>query len=98
LRSSIGVFQQFFERVRFQKIEGLYDNISRQLLTVATYSDASHPGTARSFDTGNSVFYNDAPLRRYSDASSGGQIHLGIWFASVYIFSGNDGLKNVRSR
>jgi hypothetical protein len=67
------------------------------MLTVAAYSDAFHPGATRSFDTGNSVFYNDAPLRRYSEASSGGQIHLGIWFASVYVFRGNDSLKNMRS-
>jgi len=89
---------QFFESVRLQKIQGLHDNISGQMLTVATYSNAFHPRTTRSLDTGNSVFYNDAPLGRYSDASSGGQIHLGIWLPSVHIFRGDDGLKDMGSR
>src|SRR5713226_5456011 len=89
---------QFFESVRLQKVEGLHDNISGQMLTVATYSNAFHPRSTRSIDTGNSVFYNDAPLGRYSDASSGGQIHLGIWLPSVHIFRGDDGLKDMGSR
>src|SRR5437899_3164988 len=89
---------QFFESVRLQKVEGLHDNIGGQIRTVAAHPDASHPSTTYSFDTGNSVFYNDALLGRCSDASSGGQIHLRIWFSSVYIFRGNDGPKNMGSR
>src|SRR6266851_165092 len=89
---------QFFESVRLQKVEGLHDNISGQMLTVATYSNAFHPRSTCSLDARECVFYNDALLGRYSDASSGGQIHFGIWFASVYIFRGSDGLKNMGRR
>src|SRR5258708_2423069 len=67
---------QFFESIRLQKIEGLHDNISGQMFTVAAYSDASHPRSTCSLDARSCVFYNSTALGRYSDASSGGQIHL----------------------
>src|SRR6266704_3340890 len=89
---------QLFESVRLQKIEGLHDNITGQLFTVAAYSYASHPRSTCSLDARNCVFYNDTALGRYSDPGSRGQINLGIWLASVYVFGGNDGLKNMGSR
>src|SRR6266496_5641701 len=76
---------QLFESVRLQKIEARHDNISGQMLTVATYSNAFHFRSTCSLNACECVFYHYALLGRYSDPSGGRQMHLGIWFASVYV-------------
>jgi len=90
--------QQSFESARIQEIKRLYYQISAQVLTVVTYPDASHTCAACAFDTGNGVFYNNAPLGRYAEARSRSQIHFRVRFSLADIFSGDDSLKTVGSR
>ena len=54
--------QQCIESVRIQEIERLDDNVSGQPFTIVTYPDAPHAGAACSFDTGDGVFHNNAPV------------------------------------
>ena len=86
--------QQPFERVRVQKFEGRYDHIGGEMLTIVAYADASHPGASSSFDAGDRIFHDNAPLGRCANPRSRGQVHLGIWFASVHIVSRDDTLKD----
>src|ERR1035437_7057753 len=90
--------QERFESVRIQQIKGSNNHIGGQLLTVGTYADAPHAGIARSFDAGNGVFDNDAPVRGCTDPRRRCEIDFWIRFAPVDIFRGDDALEKMSSR
>src|SRR5271156_1903205 len=95
---TVHVRQQHVKRVRSEEIERTDDHISSQILAVVTYPDTLHTRPACSFDACGSVFYNYAPIGRYADPRSRGQINLRIRFTSDHVFSGHDAPKKAGNR
>ena len=90
--------QQCFEGVRLEEIKRLDYEISAQILTVVTYAYGAHACTTCAFDTGDGVFYHNAPLGRYADSRGRSQIDFRIRFSLADIFSRDDRLKRVSGR
>ena len=63
--------EQAIESIRFQDIKRLHTHISMKVLTFVTYPYAPHARPTRSLDSGDCVFYDNAPVRRNADSGGG---------------------------
>jgi hypothetical protein len=63
--------EQAIESIRFQEFKRLNTHISVKVLTVVTHPYAPHARPTRSLDSGDRVFYDNAPVGRNADSGGG---------------------------